>query len=273
MTAQHVDDTTTAPRASDVSTDPAEAPYAGHRAIPDLGRRAAPLLAVCGLCGGAGASTLSYLVARFALARGHVLLCDTGGPTGGLAAYAGIESAHSLLEAAELLNLGLPLPGGLYAVDAGASTREHELRVIAAGPRLASAGHPAALEALLAAARDDAHALIVVDCGTLQRGADRLALRLATHVAWVLPATASGVRRGERVLARICTAPGVRELVVARHDRHAERAGLRALRTLATQRRAPLVLVPELPDLLAHRRRALERAQAALQAIDGVLRR
>ena len=40
----------------------------------------APLLAVCGLCGGAGASTLSYLLARYAVREldGHVLVCDSG---------------------------------------------------------------------------------------------------------------------------------------------------------------------------------------------------
>ena len=40
------------------------------------------LLAVCGLCGGAGASTLAYLVALAAARRhpGAVLVGDTGGP-------------------------------------------------------------------------------------------------------------------------------------------------------------------------------------------------
>ena len=73
---------------------------------------------------------------------------------------------------------------------------ESQLRVIAAGPRLAAEGGTTGLDTLLAMARSDgAHALTVVDCGTLQRDADRLALAAASHVAWVLPATRTGARR------------------------------------------------------------------------------
>ena len=98
-----------------------------------------PLLAVCGLCGGAGASTLSYLLARFAVNRfdGHVLVCDTGGPTGGLAACARVEVARSLSEAAAQIANGLPLASGLYATDGPGSTELCELRVIATGPSVA----------------------------------------------------------------------------------------------------------------------------------------
>src|SRR3954449_3882389 len=65
--------------------------------------RLAPLLAVGGLCGGSGASTLSYLLARFAVDQldGHVLVCDSGGPTGGLAGCTGVESPRSLSESAD----------------------------------------------------------------------------------------------------------------------------------------------------------------------------
>ena len=63
------------------------------RATAQLGWRRArrgSLLAVCGLCGGAGASTLAYLIAALRAEQqgGPVLVCDTGGPAGGLAAYA-----------------------------------------------------------------------------------------------------------------------------------------------------------------------------------------
>jgi len=72
---------------------PSTRPATGHVA-PAPRTTIAPLLAVCGVCGGAGTSTLSYLVARFAAAaaRGHVLVCDTGGPAGGLAACARVQS-------------------------------------------------------------------------------------------------------------------------------------------------------------------------------------
>src|SRR6266699_1020931 len=71
--------------------------------------RLAPLLAVCGVCGGAGASTLSYLLARFAVDQldGHVLVCDSGGPTGGLAGCTGVESPRSLSESADQIAPGL----------------------------------------------------------------------------------------------------------------------------------------------------------------------
>src|SRR3954451_20188732 len=83
----------------------------------------APLFAVCGVCGGSGASTLSYLLARFAVDHldGHVLVCDSGGPTGGLASVTGVASPRSLSESADQIARGLPLAGGLYAVAAQAS--------------------------------------------------------------------------------------------------------------------------------------------------------
>ena len=246
----------------------------GHLAIERDGRRiacpqarVAPLLAVCGVCGGAGASTLSYLIARYAVSaeKGHVLVCDTGGPTGGLALRAGVESVRSLADASEQIARGLPLAGGLYAVDADVGG-ECELRVIATGPQLASPGDPKGLGALLAMARGDgAHALTVIDCGTLQRAADRFALRRASHVAWVLPATDDGLRQAERLLARVRPAGHRTELVVARHVPDTKRGGLRRLRTLAETRNAPLVLMPHADDL--------GRAQVGLQAILGVLER
>src|SRR4051812_42128333 len=145
----------------------------------------APLLAVCGLCGGAGASTLSYLLARYAVREldGHVLVCDSG-TSGGLAACAGIQSPRSLTEAADELTRGLPRAGGLYAVDTSAGDDGRELRVIATGPRFDDGVNPGGVRPLLSLARQGSgHALVVVDCGTLQQAADRLALRAASHIA------------------------------------------------------------------------------------------
>src|SRR5262245_54185342 len=121
-----------------------------ERATSRTRRRVSPLLAVCGVCGGAGASTLSYLIARHAVARqtGHVVVGDTGGPTSGLALRAGVESMRSLAETSEQVAHDLPLAGGLYAIDASVDG-ECELRVIASGPRLASSGDPRGLHALL----------------------------------------------------------------------------------------------------------------------------
>jgi hypothetical protein len=265
-----------------VSTGRPAGPVRAHETRRDSPRLAepatatSPLLAVCGLCGGAGTSTLSYLVARFAVAEapGPVLVCDTSGPAGGLAACARVCSPRSLLETAGRAARGLPLPGGPYAVDEPACASGQELRIIATGPRLDEDGTTDGLQALLAMARSDgAHALTVVDCGTLQTEADRLVLRTASHVAWVLPATACGVQRAQLVLAAVGGGWAAREFVVARRDARERTAGLRALRALAERRRAPLVLVPHLSDPVDRPVRALEDAQVALQAIVGALRR
>jgi hypothetical protein len=227
-----------------------------------------PLLGVCGLCGGAGASTLAYLTALHSARRqcGPVLVCDTGGPTGGLADRAGTATPRSLPEVAEQLSAGLPL-GCVYALGADG------VRVLATGPRFAPGCDRDGMQLVLEHARA-AHALTVVDCGTLTRAADRIALDQASHIAWVLPATPGGVRRGARVLDAVDSHPLARELVVARRDAHEPKAALGDLKRLAEQRNATLILVPHLPGLHGGAiDAALDTAQVALQAIDGLLER
>ena len=145
--------------------------------------RRGPLLAVCGLCGGAGTSTLAYLIALFT-ARRHsdpVLVCDTGGPDGGLADHAGVAAPRSLVEVAEHVTTGLP-PGRVYVTGANG------VRVLATGPRFTPDCAADGVKLVLDDARG-AHALTVVDCGTLTRAAEQIALAAASHIAWVLPAT------------------------------------------------------------------------------------
>ena len=79
--------------------------------------RLGPLLAVCGLAGGVGVTTLAYLIALAAARQwpDPVLVADTGGPSGGLAACAGVEVPRSLGELAEQLAAGAPLGAGIYA--------------------------------------------------------------------------------------------------------------------------------------------------------------
>jgi cellulose biosynthesis protein BcsQ len=226
------------------------------------------LLAVCGLCGGAGTSTLAYLVA-LAAAHGHpgsVLVADTGGPTGGLSCYAGVETPRSLAELSEHA-----LAGGTTAL--AVATGSDGLRVLATGPRFTRACAREGIELLLDQARER-YALTVIDCGTLARDADQIAMASASHVAWVLPATDSAVRRAHRVLDAATPQSLRQEMLVARHDGHTRRAPLKELRRLANDRGATLVLLPTVPDLatgdIAH---ALETAQVSLQAIHGVLTR
>ena len=99
----------------------------------DLG----PMLAVCGLAGGAGATTLAYLVALAAAEQddGPVLVADTGGPSGGLAALAGVETSHSLVELAAHIAGHRPLEGGVYA------TGPSGVRVLATAPEFTNDRH------------------------------------------------------------------------------------------------------------------------------------
>jgi Flp pilus assembly CpaE family ATPase len=230
--------------------------------------RRGPLLAVCGLCGGAGASTLAYLTA-LAAARsrtGDVLLADTGSPGGGISHYTGVGTPRSLSEVAELLAAGLPV-GQLLV------TTSERLRVLATGPRFATDCAREGVELLLDHARRR-YTLTVVDCGTLAREADQIALARASHVAWVLPATAGAVDRGRKTLDALASHPSGREMLIARHDPSDPRTAIRALRDLARQRRAPLILLPSLPEpAIGNTAAALEAAQVPLQAILGALAR
>src|SRR5436309_15312265 len=72
-----------------------------------------PLVAICGLCGGAGASTLAYTLAAAAAQRSTqpVFACETSGITGGLALYARAQPGLSLTEAANQVAAGTPPSG------------------------------------------------------------------------------------------------------------------------------------------------------------------
>jgi Flp pilus assembly CpaE family ATPase len=228
-----------------------------------------PLLAVCGLCGGAGASTLAYLTAQAAARDGNgpVLVCDSGGPTGGLAAYAGVESARSLPALANAIAAYEPVGAGLFADGAPG------LRVIASRPQLDDCAAEDGVARVLRDARQ-AHALTVVDCGS---AGSRLGLQIlgaATHVAWVLPATVSGLERGARVVGLFGVEQSRHELVVARYDGAGRKPPIEELGGLAAARGAPLVLMPHVPDLDPGRaEEALEAAELSLDAILMALRR
>ncbi|WP_028064624.1 hypothetical protein [Solirubrobacter soli] len=229
---------------------------------------AAPLLAVCGVCGGAGASTISALIASAAAANGHVLVADTGGPSGGLSARTGVQTPWSLPEAAELLVRDPDLARRLWATE---RIGPFERRIVAAAPGQLSPVSPARLARLLKILRRDLHhTLVVIDCGTLQHEAGLHTLRDASHVAWVLPDTDRGVAHARAIHTLLAPRPAARELILARRDPAAAPASLRTLARLAAARGAPLVHLPLLPD---DTRRALTAAQVGLQAVLGVLRR
>jgi Flp pilus assembly CpaE family ATPase len=228
-----------------------------------------PLLAVCGLCGGAGATTLAYLVARHCArdTKCPILVCDTGGPSAGLAAYAGVESPRSLTGVADALADGDSLAEGVFVeVDRG-------LRVVTRRPGPDGEYDQRSLRRVLCDARE-AHALTVVDCGTLTRSADLSALAAATHIAWVVPATESALTRARRIAAAPPRIPGRPELIVARRDMSETRAPTSDLKQLATDRGAALVLAPHVPDIVERPvEEALEKASVTLVVIEGALRR
>lgn len=240
------------------------------RSVPGLSFREAPgpLLVVAGLSGGAGTSTLAYLIAATAAVQSTapVLVADAGGPTGGLAAYAGVRAPRTLAAISERLAAGEPLTGRLWAEG------EHRLRVLANQPEFTVQGDREQIRRVLTDARA-VHGLTVVDVGTLASASEQAALALATHVVWVLPASMNGVLRAGGVLGRVA-ALSVPEVVVARAEPTVRRAPIAALADLADERHAPLVMMPEVGDPAANTAVVLaDRAQITLQAIGGVLRR
>ena len=234
-------------------------------------RRGGPLVAVAGICGGAGASTLTFLLAYAAAqASGNssgapVLCCDTGGPTSGLALYAGAAAPRSLPGLADHLAAGGALTETPF-VEGPAG-----MRLLAGAPLFTGFGDSDMIRKILADARA-AHGMTVVDCGTLQRPADQIALSQATHVLWMAPATDSGVRRAARTFA-VAPPLAAQEIVVARCEHSERTAPMRALTALAETRGTQLLLLPHIPDLLdGTPDEAVAVAQVALQALAGILR-
>jgi hypothetical protein len=202
-----------------------------------------PLVAVCGLQGGAGTSTLANLIAETAASAesGPIVVCEAPGASGDQAALTGAPSRLSLAELAVAVAAGRP-PRGFWG-------RRGALRVLATAPRPAPALAGDALVDVLAAARAE-HALTVVDVGTVRDAHARPILEAATHVVWMLRLEPGAVERARVTLAsRLVPALAARQALAARgarpRDRFAGEGG--ALRRLAAEHAERLVLVPELP--------------------------
>lgn len=231
-------------------------------------RTPGPLLAVVGLCGGAGVSVLAHLIAATAAAtsKAPVLLADTGGPTAGAALYSGASAPLTLADISERVAASERVPPCFWA-DA-----PEGLRVLAGEPQFTVQGSDDALRRVLSDARA-AHGLTVIDAGTLARPAEQAALAAASHIAWVLPASRCGLERGGRVLDRI-TRLSRPEILVARADPAGGKPPLGGLDDLADSRRAPLVLLPHLGHVIDRPLRDLQaQAAVALQALGGLLSR
>jgi MinD-like ATPase involved in chromosome partitioning or flagellar assembly len=250
------------------TSTPRSSKAAPRRATPMSGTQG-PLVAVCGLCGGAGASTLAYLLARFmststdtASGAPRVLLVDAAGTTAGLSLYAGVSSSRSLGTLAD----GLSQPRA--SAQPIVATTAEGLRVIATAPVYEPEADRHGVARILGDARR-AHELTVVDCGTASGPSARVALDLASHIVWVLPATKSGVDRASLALAGM-TRRDAAEILVARRDGSAPRAAMRTLGSLADSRDAALVLMPQVVGLTPRdSSNAIEACSVTLQAIAG----
>jgi Flp pilus assembly CpaE family ATPase len=221
----------------------------------------ATLLAVCGIAGGAGTSTLAFLTAMYV--QGHspkpILLCDTGGPGASLAALAGRGSALSLPQAATAIAadaLGVPLFVPLTA----------RLRLIGREPDFDDAPDPDGLARLLGDARG-AHPVTIVDCGTLQRPVERSVAEQASSILWVTRDGPAGARQARAAL-RSLPLSAEREILAVRAGGGRDAAVEHELMDAADLRGASLVFVPALPDVgRAGADAALDTAQVALEAI------
>ncbi|HEY4280365.1 MAG TPA: hypothetical protein VGM91_19240 [Conexibacter sp.] len=146
-----------------------------------------PIVAVCGVHGGAGTTTIAITLAAHAAqlaGPGAVLLTETDPCGGGLALALDGASPQGLAELATLRALGAQppqppvaqLPSGLRITAATAAERE-------------PADPDDVAEVLLEAGT--AHSLVVVDCGTIREPHRHGALLAATAVVWAISAAAS----------------------------------------------------------------------------------
>lgn len=203
-------------------------------------------MAVCGLAGGCGTTTLAHLIATHAAreGRGPVLLCEPEAPLGGLAVATGRTSAHGVGGVADLF-ADHQLPDELPCL-----WLHERLALLAGPPRPRPEVDDAAIRAVLEFARAR-HSLVVVDCRTTDHPHVPALLAAATHVLWTLPATERALRSAD-MLRRCGFLPGPgrgREALVAVGVRPAPAVTARALEALARDRHERLILIPHIPEL------------------------
>jgi MinD-like ATPase involved in chromosome partitioning or flagellar assembly len=237
---------------------------AGPLAFDKLG---GPLVAICGLTGGAGTSTLALqLASRAAQDSGApVLLTEQDARRPGLAAITGSTTPRALAALAREVADERPPADTFTELDDGP-------RLIAAAQAADVHADPVAVRSLLDDART-AHGLVIVDCGT-HWTKDEPVLECATHVIWTIAATATAAMRGTLALETIAPPAGrAREILAATCVRPGRGVSVRTMRRLAAARCERLVLVPY-DDGVARDARHISNATAhALAAIGAVLRR
>ena len=226
-----------------------------------------PLVAVCGLTGGAGTTTLALLLANRAARESTtpVLLTEADPARAGLAALTGRATPRSLAALAAHLH-DEEAPRDTFAeLSTG-------LRLIAAAAQPAPSVEREDLGALLSEARA-AHGLVVVDCGTSWT-ADSPALSTASHIVWTAPATASAATRAAHALNAVAPSPGrAWEALAVTRITPARAVSVRTLRRIARARCDQLVLIDH-DDALATGEQPHETAHARpLTSLAGLLQR
>lgn len=205
----------------------------------DFARTPGPLLAICALVGGSGASTLAIGLARQAAreSRVPVLLTESDCERAGLAAITRHASATGLAGLAVQPDHGTPSTRPFVEL-------EPRLRLVAALPGRDRVPQPEAMSGVLKHARD-AHGLVVVDCGTSWSAAGAI-LEHATHVLWTVTAAVPSIEVASILLdSSLVPAPGRRkEALVATAAVSRPRGAVRALRRLAETRCERLILSP-----------------------------
>ena len=226
-----------------------------------------PLVAVCGLTGGAGTTTLALLLATCAAGESAtpVLLTEADPARAGLAALTGRATPRSLAALAAHLR-DEEAPRDTFAeLSTG-------LRLIAAAAQPAPRVERDEVGALLSEARA-AHGLVVVDCGTSWT-AGSPALTNASHIVWTAPAMASAATRAAHALDAVAPPPGrAHEALAVTRIRRARAVNVRTLRRIARARCEQLVLIDH-DDALARGEQPRETAHGrALTSLAGLLRR
>ena len=198
-----------------------------------------PIVAVCGLVGGSGASTLAFSLARRAARESQmpVLLTEPDARCAGLAVLAGQSTPLCLSALARRVAENRAPADPFVEI-------EPRLRLIASAPGRGIRAQPEHLGALMREAQA-AHGLVVIDCGTSWATVGPV-LDAATNILWTLRASKDAVARARLLLASDALPPPgrAREVLVAlAADRRAS-ASVRALRRLAADRCERLVLAP-----------------------------
>lgn len=210
----------------------------------------APVVAVCGVSGGAGASTLTLLLgfAAAAQGRGGVLIADTGGSGASLAAIAKNRSQHSLTSAAHAHRLGILEPAAAF------TTLGPDLRLIGREPELSGdelGDLDPELCDLLADAQE-AHFAVFVDCGRLETAAQIEVARQATHIVWVTEGSATGARKARAVLDSTSITGSQADILFVRgRSEGLDLKAEREIRMAAEEADALLLFSPNAGDVVA----------------------